>query len=197
MKKMIVLLAAMTLTATAASAQPLRLGVKGGLTSLSTDINGRVGDNNNQFAELTSKSVGWQLGFMGRVSIPLTNIYIQPELMFNHAGYTYRPEDERKSNISYNNIELPVLLGFKILFLNAHIGPVFTLGTFENHDIYKIKRPDFGFQAGLGFTYHQLTFDIRHHGYFSKNWKNVNFSDINDKVKANEGYWSFSFGYFF
>lgn len=196
MKKIIILLAAISL-ATVATAQPIRLGVKGGLSFLSTDIGGKVGDGSDKLATLESKTVGWQLGLMGRFSIPMTGVYLQPELIFNHAGYDYRPEGDKKKNISYNNIELPVLLGFKVLFMNAHFGPTFTLGTFDNNDLYQIKRPDVGFQFGLGLTFSQITLDIRHQTYFKSNWKNLNFSEVHDKIKANEGYWTFSVGYFF
>ena len=196
MKKGILVCVVLCMVATTASAQLIRFGVKGGITMLSTDVKGVAGSD-NRWTEFKSKDMGWNLGVMARINLPLTNLYVQPELLYNHAAYKVFDTSGKSAKLRYGNIELPVLLGFKILFLRANIGPTFTLATIDKNDVYKVERPDVGFQAGLGATIKNITIDVRYHGYFNKKWKDINFTDVGDKLKANDGYWGLSLGYFF
>ena len=198
MKKFILVCAVLCLTTIAASAQMVRFGVKGGITMLSTDVKGVASaGEGHRWTEFKSKDAGWNLGVMARINLPLTNLYVQPELIYNHAAYKIFDTDGKSAKLRYGNVELPVLLGFKILFLRANVGPTFTLATVDKNDVYEVKRPDVGFQAGLGATLGKITLDVRYHGYFAKKWKDINFNDITDKLKANDGYWGISLGYFF
>lgn len=196
MKKLILVCAVLCLTASTASAQMIRFGVKGGLTMLSTDVKGYLAMDDSPLSQFKSKDVGWNLGLMARVNLPLTNLYVQPELIYNHAAYEMVEEDGGSEKLKYGNIELPVLLGFKVLFLRANVGPVFTLGTLNSGN-FDVKRPDVGFQAGLGVTIKKITLDVRYHGYFEKKWKELTMDRVQDKLKANDGYWGVSLGYFF
>lgn len=197
MKKFIFVFALLSLTAATASSQMIRLGVKGGLTMLSTDIDDVTNSSGSQWTEFKSKNMGWNLGLMARVNIPLTGLYVQPELIYNHAAYRMFDTSGKSSKIKYANIELPVLLGFKILFLRANVGPTFTLATIDDGDLFKVERPDVGFQAGLGVTVKKFAIDVRYHGYFNKAWNDIKISDVGNKIKANDGYWGVSLGYFF
>ena len=184
------------LTAAAASAQMIRFGVKGGITMLSTDVKASV-NSSERWEALKSKNVGWNAGLMARLNIPLTNVYVQPELIYSHASYKLTDNSGNSEKLKYGNIEIPVMLGFKVLFLNANVGPTFTVATMSDGDFYKIDRPDVGFQAGLGVTIKKITLDVRYHGYFSKKWKEIDFGDVTDKLQARDGYWGVSLGYFF
>lgn len=206
MKKNFLVLAVLALTATAATAQPIRLGVKAGLSMLSTDVKtawSTTGSAETVYDEFKSKDIGWQIGLMGRINLPLTNLYVQPELTYNHA--TYRTIQSKSASstgqvtekLSHGTIEMPVLLGFKVLMLNAHVGPTFTLANMTGGDVQKIATPNVGFQAGLGVTLKKVTIDVRYQGYFAKKWKEVDLSDITQKLKANDGYLNLSVGYFF
>ncbi|MCD8186191.1 MAG: PorT family protein [Rikenellaceae bacterium] len=198
MKKAILLCAVLAAAATAVSAQPIRFGAKFGITMLSTDIKGAQYDGASRMQdEFESKNVGWNLGFFSRIEIPMTAMYVQPELVYNHAAYRLRTGDGSGQTVRYGNIELPVLVGFKILFLRANLGPTFTLATINTSGDYDVKRPDMGYQAGLGLTYFNLTIDVRYHGNFNNKWKFNTISDNIQKLKANEGYWGLSLGYFF
>lgn len=198
MKKLILVCAVLCLTTVTASAQMVRFGVKGGITMLSTDVKGVANSGQgNQWNEFKSKDAGWNLGLMARINIPLTNLYVQPELVYNHAAYQMFNANGTSEKLKYGNIELPVLLGFKILFLRANVGPTFTLAHMNDGDLFEVKRPDVGFQAGLGLTLKKVTLDVRYHGYFNKAWKDLNVSDVTSKLKANDGYWGVSLGYFF
>ena len=195
MKKLILVCALLCLTAGTASAQLLRFGVKGGVTMLSTDVKAAA-SSSSAWSEFKSKDAGWNLGVMARINIPLSGLYIQPELVYNHAAYEMRNLGSGGTEkLKYGNFELPVLLGFKILFLRANVGPTFTLSHMSSGD-FDVKRPDIGFQAGLGVTLGKFTADVRYHGYFNKNWKDLKISDVSQTLKANEGYWGISLGYF-
>ncbi len=204
MKKILLIVAVLSLTAAAATAQPIRLGVKAGLSMLSTDVKSNVNyilmpgaSTDNIYNEFKSKDIGWHAGLMARINLPLTNLYVQPELIYNHAAYQVLYGESRSRNLNYDTIELPVLLGFKILFLRANVGPTFTLAHITNGDMFKIESPDVGFQAGLGATMGKITIDLRYQGYFVKKWKDIDPHDITQKLKANDGYLSLSLGYFF
>ena len=198
MKKIILVLAVLSLTAATASAQLVRLGAKAGLTMLSTDVKGvSNAAQGTRWDQFKSKNIGWQAGLMARINLPLTNLYVQPELMYNHATYQLLKTGGESEKLNYANIELPVLLGFKLLFLRANVGPTFTLANITGGDVYTIKTPDVGFQAGLGVTVKKVTIDLRYQGYFAKKWKDIDLSDVAQKLKANDGYLNLSLGYFF
>ncbi len=202
MKKILLIVAVLSLTAAAATAQPIRLGVKAGLSMLSTDVKALRPSNPLQnslpiWDEFKSKDMGWHAGLMARIGLPLTTMYIQPELLYNHASYRLFDTSGKAEKLSHGTLELPVLLGFKLLFLNAHVGPTFTLANVTGGDIRTIETPDVGFQAGLGLTMGKITLDARYQGYFAKKWKDIDLSDVSDKLKANDGYLSLSLGYFF
>jgi hypothetical protein len=205
MKKIFLVLAVFSLTATAATAQPIRLGVKAGLTMLSTDVKGE-GAISDSWNEFRSKDIGWNVGLMARINLPLTNLYVQPELLYNHANYRFTQKNPLFSGstgqtvterLTHGTIELPVLLGFKVLFLNAQLGPTFTLANLTDGEVYKIKTADVGFQAGLGLTLKKVTIDLRYQGYFAKKWNDIGLFDVTQKLKANDGYLGLSVGYFF
>jgi hypothetical protein len=199
MKKTFLLLAVLTLTAATASAQMVRLGVKAGVSMLSTDVKHDWISFNESLLwnEFKSKDMGWQAGLMARVSVPLTGLYVQPELVYNHAAYQIFNAGGGSEKVNYGNLEMPVLLGFKILFLRANVGPTFTLANITGGDVYKIERPDVGYQAGVGATLGKVTLDLRYQGYFEKKWDDLDLSDVTRKLKANDGYWGVSVGCFF
>ena len=197
MKKFLIASAALALLAASAQAQMLKIGAKAGVTMLATDVKDVNAVQNDRWDEFKSKEMGWQAGLMARVGVPLTGLYVQPELMYNHASYQVSKAGGGSEKLSYGNIEMPVLLGFKLLFLNAHVGPTFTLAEMNGDDIYKVSTPDVGFQAGLGLTLKKVTLDLRYQGYFEKKWKEIDLSDVTQKLKANDGYWALSLGFFF
>lgn len=199
MKKMILLVAALALTA-AASAQPIRLGLKAGMSMHSTDIGAAQAvwqGQPNAWSDFASKDIGWHAGLMARINLPLTGLYVQPELLYNHTSYELARDAGGTEKLTHGTIELPVLLGFKVLMLNANVGPTFTLANITGGDIYTIESPSVGWQAGLGVTLKDLAIDVRYQGYFEKRWKEIGAGDVVDQLKANGGYWNVSLGYFF
>lgn len=197
MKKICLIFVILLLTVSAASAQMIRLGAKAGLSMLATDVRSGEASDGNLYDEFKSKDIGWHAGLMARIKLPLTNLHVQPELLYTHATYQLLEADGSSEKLTSGNIELPVLLGFKVLFLNAHVGPTFTLANMTGGEVYTIETPDVGFQAGVGLTLKRVTLDLRYQGYFAKKWKDLDLGDVTRQLKANDGYFNLSVGYFF
>jgi opacity protein-like surface antigen len=125
-------------------------------------------------------------GFHGGAFVRLTlfGIYIQPELLFSTRSneYTVSNITVQSAPVSYiakqtfNKLDLPVMLGFKLGPLRLNAGPVGSLlinspkAIITNPD-YKnnYNRLTFGYQAGLGFDLlNFLTFDLRYEGNLKK-----------------------------
>lgn len=170
MKKLITSLV-MVIAATSLMAQ-ISVGPKIGYTAstLSTDSDDIKKDFNNSlhfgaFARLGGKT------------------YLQPELLFMTRGteFGYNIPEGAEQEVKLNTIDIPVLLGFKLINLkvadvHAMVGPV---GSFSiNKDIKKvgnvddqveklkdddIKNANWGVQAGVGADFLSLSLDIRYH----------------------------------
>ena len=125
-------------------------------------------------------------GFHGGAFVRLTllGIYLQPELLFSTRTneYTVSNTTNLQSITSYvgkqsfNKLDIPVLLGFKLGPIRLNAGPVGSLLINSPKDL--ITNPDFknnynkmtiGYQAGLGFDLLSfLTFDLRYEGSLKK-----------------------------
>lgn len=137
--KKILLIAFISIMALGASAQlasPISIGVHGGWASTKINTKGTT------FADVkSSASGGYMLGVFGRIN--LGKLYIQPE--FNYSRKTGSVEFPGQnlvtkeianiaSDLTYSSIDIPILLGFKIIklpMLNIHIfaGPVASFST--------------------------------------------------------------------
>jgi hypothetical protein len=125
-------------------------------------------------------------GFNGGAFVRLTffGIYIQPELLFSTRTneYTVKDVTSQSSPVSYvakqsfNKLDIPVMLGFKLGPVRLNAGPTGSL--LINSPKAIITNPDFknnyskmtiGYQAGLGLDlFNLLTFDIRYEGNLKK-----------------------------
>jgi hypothetical protein len=125
-------------------------------------------------------------GFHGGAFVRLTllGIYLQPELLFSTRTneYTVSNTTNLQSITSYvakqsfNKLDIPVMLGFKLGPIRLNGGPVGSLLINSPKDL--ITNPDFknnynkmtiGYQAGLGFDLlNFLTFDLRYEGSLKK-----------------------------
>lgn len=128
---------------------------------------------------LTSAKYGFQGGAFMRVT--LFGFYIQPELLFatRTNEYTVTNVQSTVATIAkqnFNNLEIPVMLGFKLGPLRLNAGPSGSLLINSPKDL--ISSPGFknnysrmtiGYQAGVGFDLFKfLTFDLRYEGSLKK-----------------------------
>jgi len=124
----------MAFTASAQLASPISIGVHGGWSSTMIDIKNPSVDNIK-----TSAEGGYMLGVFGRLN--LGKLYIQPELNYvRRKGSVELPVEvgaqtaKLVSDLTYSSIDIPILLGYKIIKLpmfNIHVfaGPVASFST--------------------------------------------------------------------
>ncbi len=166
MKKILVSLA-LLVSATAVMAQ-LNIGPKIGYTASKLTTEG------SQIKEEFKNTL--HFGAFARLG---TKTYLQPELLFMTKGtkFGYSLNDGVKQDVKLNTIDIPVLLGFKLINLKvanvrAMAGPV---GSFViNKDLENvnelddelkgndIKDANWGLQAGVGADFLSLSLDIRY-----------------------------------
>ena len=165
-----------------ASAQ-IELGVKAGLATSSLQGESfsfsRSGRQDLKFA-LEDANYGFQFGALLR--LPLSDLLtLQPEVTFNSAKNTYRLDDPDTPASSvvfderYNDVNVPVLLSYKIAFLRLNAGPVghfYLSSTDDLKDAAGIDRTfdtfNLGYALGGSIDIGPLTLDVRYDGNFAK-----------------------------
>ncbi|MDP4239906.1 MAG: porin family protein [Bacteroidota bacterium] len=188
MKKLI-LAAALLLSVTIASAQ-FNFGVKAGYNS-SLGINdlGSVTNGTYNLNSVNSElSNGFQAGVFLRFGF--NALYLQPELLYDMGkkNYTLSVNDANNTfvgtfekNVTVSTVDLPILLGYKVLDLKVANLRVFagpklrfnagstldfkniTGGGFHASDLQKdVKAAQLGLEAGFGVDVLMLTLDFRY-----------------------------------
>lgn len=146
------------------------------------DIGPKVGINSSKIsadiANYNPETINkFQFGAFARINFG--RIYIQPEAYFNSKEYITEVNVSTKDQFDLKTIDLPALLGFKIIDqkpINLRImaGPVFSFLTDKSAKSQlneeHIKNSRFGWQYGAGVDFMFLTLDARMESY------NENFS---------------------
>lgn len=148
-------------------AQPvLDFGIKAGVN------NSKVTFNTSEFS--SESIVKTHIGAFARVGFG--NIYLQPEAYFIAKGgevlESGQSASERVTRFDYNNIDVPLLLGVKVLDgdrsnLRIMAGPVFSIMAskdIDNHDNFSkqyLKDHYFGYQYGVGVDFLNFFLDAR------------------------------------
>lgn len=166
MKKLFTFLLAILFSG-ALMAQPIfDLGIKAGLNSSKITLNA---------SEFSSESVvKTHIGAFSRVG--WSRVYLQPEIYYSAKGGKViesgvTPVD-RASSFDYSTVDVPVLLGIKILKggaanLRIMAGPVFSLMTSRDLDSDNLldeqfyKDSYFGYQYGAGVDFLNFFLDAR------------------------------------
>ena len=170
MKKLFAVLATFLFIQTA-SAQ-FSFGVKGGLNL--NKIHTDAGNLSNNYKESLDSKTGFSAGIFTRLG---NSIYLQPELLYTERnGSIIESGTNNVFEIKTKNIDVPVLVGFKLLnVLRINGGPVATLklkeetkflnsvsNTITEKDAF--KNANFGYQLGAGLSLGALEIDIRKEG---------------------------------
>ncbi|MDD3108058.1 MAG: outer membrane beta-barrel protein [Alistipes sp.] len=149
---------------------PIQLGIKAGLQSQS--MHASKDDLLGVFS--ADRDFGYQLGFVARFNLPMW--YVQPELVYANHRFTMNMEDDASTKVRVNNLELPILVGWKIAFFRLFGGPVFTL---MNNTSTKMKssseainveliKSTIAYQLGVGVELGRIGVDMRYGGQFKK-----------------------------
>jgi opacity protein-like surface antigen len=163
----IIAMALMTNEAKSQSASPIHIGLKGGadFSSLSLSKNG-----------LTSKySPGYHAGLFTRVDI--SSLYVQGELLYASKKSKVETGLAGSQQVKWNSIEVPVLVGIKLLqqdHLNLRIfgGGVYSYVLNDKSSILqevsqsfkKFDKSNIGYQAGAGVDFGRLSLDLKYEG---------------------------------
>ncbi|MBC7422207.1 MAG: PorT family protein [Ferruginibacter sp.] len=183
MKSKILSLAVAVLIFSAAQAQSIHLGIKGG-----TNINKISGESFNQ-----KFTYGYHLGGFAEIGLG-TKWALQPEVLFNEINadtssqfskiYTSLPSNVKNVKLRY--LSIPILLDYKVSNLFAlQAGPQF--GILMNHDNSLVqdgksafKKGDFSMLAGVQLKIASL----RIYGRYAIGLNNINDIDNKDKWKS-------------
>ena len=181
MKKLLILIA-LFLSITIAQAQiDINYGVT---TGINYNSNGDLSITGT-FAGLDEtiagkKDVGYHIGLYTQFN--LTKIYIRPELFFKRTKNTYNHILSPSSAFKLSTLELPVLVGFKIIKpINFYIGPslqyIIDNDFSSNFDLSFEKEVMLEFNIGVGVQLDKFGIDLRYKTGFSENLA-VYFDDI-------------------
>ena len=184
MKKFVVILFVFLVSVPAFS--QLKFGLKAGVstTNLSMPSLKTVTAGNTTYT--VDALTAAKYGFHGGAFVRLTffGVYIQPELLFSTRTNEYTVTNTTNvtsvtsyvAKQSFNRLDIPVMLGFKLGPIRLNAGPAGSL--LINSPKALITNPDyknnyskmtFGYQAGLGFDlFNILTFDLRYEGSLKK-----------------------------
>ncbi|WP_430612179.1 porin family protein [Flavobacterium sp. JP2137] len=193
MKKMLILLLlSIGLTAYAQSPLPIHIGIKGGANF--TDLS---------LSEMNLKSK-YSAGYFGgaMVRLDLGKAYLQGEALYAEKKSKIELPQGGSSNVTWKSIDVPVLVGYKVLDLSLINVRVFGGGVYsyvfdDNASVFNniqnstkssFDKSQVGFQVGAGIDVIGLNVDLRYEGGLSKLSK-----DFDKKTSS----FNLSVGYFF
>ena len=120
----------------------------------------------------------------------LSKLFLRPELVFNSNTINYEVVDIANSSAvtiakeKYQNLDIPVLIGFDLGLLKIMAGPVGHIFINNKSDLIKldnftqtVKSITFGYQAGLGLDIGNFMVDLRYEGNLTKFGKGIRFSN--------------------
>ncbi len=166
------------------------IGVKGGanFTKTSTESSSLEG----------KYGFGYQAGVMTRMD--LGKLYLQGEALFNKRKTTYESQDGSSSKLSWNAIDIPVVVGYKFIKTDDFNVRVFAGGVYSyafNNKIStsqallegfkKFDKSNIGVTGGLGLDYKNFTVDLRYE---------TSLSSISKEFKSKPHSFSLGIGYF-
>ena len=157
-----------------ANAQFLNWGIKGGVNyNENGDL--RTINAGNPISLSSNQEVGYHFGILSEIKLPLF-LYVRPELIYTHTESSYEL-DADKGTLKLDKLELPVLLGFRVLKIGRFFfGPNFSyimntkLSVPESIEgVSNISSDDFlvSGQVGIGLNFGKIGADIRWETGFS------------------------------
>ncbi len=156
------------------------VGVKGGICKY--DYGTRI-LKISDLKTLDLNIVDEKVGFLGGLVIQMrfNKFIIQPEVLFNTNKVNYVIRNQNFSladsllSESYNNLDIPLMLGFKSNILRLNAGPVAHIHLSSTSDLFDISgyeqqfnKFEYGWQAGIGIDFWKIMIDLRYEGNFSK-----------------------------
>ncbi|CAI8848314.1 porin family protein [Chryseobacterium sp. IT-36CA2] len=165
------------------------IGVKGGAnftkTSTESSLEGKYG-------------LGYQAGVMTRMDIG--KLYVQGEALFNKRKTSFESQDGNSSKLSWNAIDIPVVVGYKLIKADDFNVRIFAGGVYSyafNNNLStsqalqegfkKFDKSNIGVTGGLGLDYKNFTVDLRYE---------TGLTSISKEFKSKPHSFSLGIGYF-
>ena len=181
MKRIIVFAVCFALVQLSLQAQIFKFGIKGGISTQDikpADVNPIMSDS--ILLKVADAGFGFHVG--GWARLRAGNFMFQPEVLFNSSKVTYNVKATKGSAIvdslkkeTFNNLDLPLMLGIKLSGLRLNAGPVGHLHLSSSSELTEIKAYSekfnsltWGYQAGIGADFGKIAIDIRYEGNFNK-----------------------------
>lgn len=166
------------------------IGVKGGtnFTKTSTESSSLEG----------KYGFGYQAGVMARMDVG--SLYVQGEALFNKRKTSYETKGGSSAKLSWNAIDIPVVIGYKVLKTDDFNVRVFAGGVYSyafNNKIStsqalqegfkKFDKSNIGVTGCVGIDYKNFTVDLRYE---------KGLSSISKEFKTKPHSFSLGIGYF-
>lgn len=153
------------------------MGLKAGVSSTDLSPESILINNGQTTAKISiaEAKYGFHLGLYTRISI--ANIFIEPAFLFNSNTVDYNLEEQifdtgifsSIRSETYNNLDIPLMVGMKIGFLRLQGGPVahiFIDSASELTDIdgysQKFQDATYGIQGGIGLDLWKIRLDLNY-----------------------------------
>lgn len=190
-----------------------KIGIKGGLSTTNVTpsqlLIRNTGDLKTLGLSIEEANYGIHFGIFTQAQIG--NFFIQPEILFNSNSVNYSVDDFSISgtadfikNESFQNLDIPVLMGIKLGPLRLGAGPVAHVHLNSNSELFdfdgfdqKFKELTWGYQAGIGLDLWKLVLDFRYEGNFNKYGDHLVFFGNNYAFDDNPGQLVASVGFAF
>jgi hypothetical protein len=185
-----------------------RFGIRAGLSTDNLDRE-TIATDGFKLAIKEAK-YGYHLGIFFRANLGET-FYLQPEVLFNSNSVDFTLENLSEGlpktvfNERYNNLDLPVMVGLKLVFLRLQAGPVGHVhlkskSELDDVDGVRGRFSDFklGYQAGVGIDLlKRLLIDVKYEGNFSKFGDHIEIAGEDVKFSQNPSRWLLTLGFAF
>lgn len=183
-------------------------GIQLAQSQIQGGIKGGINYNSNSFTDVKNDVVfdnaksktGFHAGAWLRINLPVTNLYLRPELVYtqlsNEVSYQYNDlSSPQTTTYDFQKIDIPVLVGMKFLKV-AHVfgGPSFQYILDSDFNIEDLTQKDsYGFsvgvQFGAGIELGKLGLDVRWERALSDTeakFIDSNVNDVNFDTRVNQ-----------
>ncbi|MFT6148308.1 MAG: hypothetical protein ACJAUH_000989 [Saprospiraceae bacterium] len=179
MKKVLIMLIAITFLQQSVSAQVFSWGLRLGGVSTSIDATPQTLSTANidsLLLTVANANFGIQGGLYTRIK--LGPVYIQPELLFTSESYNYTKEDLNGSGVQealtdkFNSLDIPIMVGVKAGPIRLQGGPIGSILISNDNQLEmlsetydrKLSNLTWGYQAGLGLDIGSVNIDVKYEG---------------------------------
>lgn len=169
--KKIILLSVLFLSFLSAQAQ-FDFGIRAGVNFPNASFDDFKGNTNYEDVASGDRELGYHAGVFARIKLVV--LHVQPELIFTHISHTAKAKaangDESDIDISFNRIDIPLLVGKAFGPVNVKVGPVISFNVGEQSDVLEngLQNGSWGYQLGAGLDIGKFNLELRYEGPLSR-----------------------------